>query len=210
MHLKSTAGCQISTLIYEKEPGNTFNLSPKWARTLPSLTYFYGIFIETPFHNVFSNIKVDIWHPPVGLRCIWLKLQVGKNYAVRNNLFMGYIYTDPTTGCQISTLRRGLYKYHMKNILPLTFLAWYTLGNDTPNTQIYDLSLSWLGTGLVAIPLKHKNILPLRGNIFLCFKGIATKPVLNQESERSYICVLGVSLPSLYQARKVRGHIFVC
>jgi hypothetical protein len=43
-----------------KDPGNTFNVSPKWARTLPSLIYFYGIFIETPLHNLFSNIKVDI------------------------------------------------------------------------------------------------------------------------------------------------------
>jgi hypothetical protein len=34
--------------------------------------------------------------------------------------------------------------------------------------------------------------------------------VLSQESERSCICVLGVSLPSLYQARKVNGHVFVC
>ena len=33
---------------------------------------------------------------------------------------------------------------------------WYRLGNDTPKTQIYDISLSWLGTGLVTIPLKHK------------------------------------------------------
>jgi hypothetical protein len=27
---------------------------------------------------------------------------------------------------------------------------------DTPNTQIHDRSLSWLGTGLVTIPLTHK------------------------------------------------------
>ena len=43
----------------------------------------------------------------------------------------------------------------------------------------------------------------------MCFKGIVTKPVPSQESERSNICVLVVSLPSRYQARKVRGHIFV-
>jgi hypothetical protein len=43
--------------------------------------------------------------------------------------------------------------------------------------------------------------------IYLCFSGIVSKPVPSQESERSYICVLGLSLPSLYQARKVRGHI---
>jgi hypothetical protein len=51
MHLKPTAGCQISILIFEKkslksvkDPGNTFNISPKWARTLPSLINFHGIF----------------------------------------------------------------------------------------------------------------------------------------------------------------------
>ena len=33
---------------------------------------------------------------------------------------------------------------------------WYRLGNDTPKAQIYDISLSWLGTGLLTIPLKHK------------------------------------------------------
>ena len=35
-------------------------------------------------------------------------------------------------------------------------------------------------------------------------------PVPSQESVRSCICVLGVSFPSLYQARKVCGHVFVC
>jgi hypothetical protein len=33
---------------------------------------------------------------------------------------------------------------------------YQALGNDTPKAQIYDLSLSWLGTGLATIPLKHK------------------------------------------------------
>jgi hypothetical protein len=43
---------------------------------------------------------------------------------------------------------------------PLTFLAWYMLGSDTRlKTPIYDLSLSWLGTGLVTIPLKHKYMI---------------------------------------------------
>jgi hypothetical protein len=45
--------------------------------------------------------------------------------------------------------------------------------------------------------------------MYLCVRGIATKPVPSQEDERSCICVLEVSLPSLYQARKVRGHVFV-
>jgi hypothetical protein len=55
MHLKPTAGCQISTLIFGfggtlyisletlklvKGQGNTFNLNPKWQRTLPSFGNF--------------------------------------------------------------------------------------------------------------------------------------------------------------------------
>jgi hypothetical protein len=40
--------------------------------------------------------------------------------------------------------------------------------------------------------------------MFLCVRGIV---VPNQESERSCFCVLGVSL---YQARKVSDHVFVC
>jgi hypothetical protein len=54
-----------------KGPANTFDWSLKCARTLPSLIYFYGIFTENtpPSIICFSNIKVDIWHPAVGLRC---------------------------------------------------------------------------------------------------------------------------------------------
>jgi hypothetical protein len=75
LHLKSTAGCQISTLIFEKKimegalykypiknilrttkflksvkgPGNTFDLIPKWSRTLLSLIYFsWDIYRDTP------------------------------------------------------------------------------------------------------------------------------------------------------------------
>ena len=45
--------------------------------------------------------------------------------------------------------------------------------------------------------------------MYLRVRGIATKPVPSQESEWSCICVLGISLPILYQARKVNGHAFV-
>jgi hypothetical protein len=83
MYLKPTAGCQISTLIFEnklwrgrspamglrciipprhsdKDPGNTFNINPRWAKTLPSLIYFACDIYRDPLHNLFSNIKVDI------------------------------------------------------------------------------------------------------------------------------------------------------
>ena len=46
--------------------------------------------------------------------------------------------------------------------------------------------------------------------MYLCVRGIVPKPVPSQESLRSCICVLGVSLPSLNQARRVSGHVFVC
>jgi hypothetical protein len=62
----------------------------------------------------------------------------------------------------------------------MTFLACYRLGNDTSNIQIHDWWHSWLVTGLVT------------------------------ESHQSCICVLEVSFPSLYQARKVISHVFVC
>ena len=54
-----------------KDPDNIFNLSPKWARTLPFLIYFsWDIYRGPILHNIFSDIKVDIWHPAVGLRYI--------------------------------------------------------------------------------------------------------------------------------------------
>jgi hypothetical protein len=53
---------QKSTLALKsvKGSGNTFDLNPKWARTLPFLIYFQWDILKTPFHNFFSNIKVDI------------------------------------------------------------------------------------------------------------------------------------------------------
>jgi hypothetical protein len=40
---------------------NIFYLSPKWARTFPSLIYFsWDINRDHPSTNKFSNIKVDI------------------------------------------------------------------------------------------------------------------------------------------------------
>jgi hypothetical protein len=53
MHLKPTAGCKISTLIF----GNTFDLSPKWQRTLPCFSNFSWDMYTVPPN---PNIKVDI------------------------------------------------------------------------------------------------------------------------------------------------------
>jgi hypothetical protein len=53
-----------------KGPGNTFDWNTKWSRTLPSLIYLsWDIYRDHPSLIFFSNIKVDIWHPIVGLRC---------------------------------------------------------------------------------------------------------------------------------------------
>jgi hypothetical protein len=42
-------------------PGNTFDLNPKWLRTLPSLIYFsWNIYRDPPSIKKNSNIKVDI------------------------------------------------------------------------------------------------------------------------------------------------------
>jgi hypothetical protein len=51
----------IQALKSVKDPGNTFDLNPKWSRTLPSLIYFsWDIYRDPPLHKKKSNIKVDI------------------------------------------------------------------------------------------------------------------------------------------------------
>ena len=51
-----------------KGPGNTFELNPKWERILPSFGNFSWNIHRVP-HPPNPYIKVDIWHPAVGLRC---------------------------------------------------------------------------------------------------------------------------------------------
>jgi hypothetical protein len=73
--------------------------------------------------------------------------------------------------------------------------------NDTPNKQVYDRLLSWLGTGLVTIPLPNKYMTAHSPGlatihlalIYLFVRGIVTKPVPSQESERSYIFVRSIA-----------------
>jgi hypothetical protein len=44
-----------------KGPGNTFDLNPKWSRTLPSLIYVsWDIYRDLPSIKKNSNIKTDI------------------------------------------------------------------------------------------------------------------------------------------------------
>jgi hypothetical protein len=125
MHLKPTAGCQISTLIFENKLWKGVSINIPWKiyqgrqssclflATLKVLSgslnakggqelcrpwyIFYEIFIDTPLHNLFSNIRIDIWHPAVGLRCI----------------------IPPRHLCQLKTRtipEGGVYKYPIKNI----------------------------------------------------------------------------------------------
>jgi hypothetical protein len=58
------------------------------------------------------------------------------------------------------------------------------------------------------------SIISLRGkvcaHISLTSPLFIEVPVPSQENERSYIYLLGVSLPSLYQARRVSSHVFMC
>jgi hypothetical protein len=71
------------------------------------------------------------------------------------------------------------------------------------NTHTHDQSLCWLGTGLVTIP-QHTYTWPLT---FLSWCRLGND---TPNTHMSCICVLGVSLPSLYQDRKVIGHVYVC
>jgi hypothetical protein len=67
MHLKPTAGCQISTFIFGfggtpyaypmKKYRKTAVLCPKWARALPSLIYFSWVIYRVP-PTPNPNIKV--------------------------------------------------------------------------------------------------------------------------------------------------------
>jgi hypothetical protein len=53
MHLKPTAGCQISTLIFDIA---TWGLNQKYCLGL--YNSFHGIFIEIPLHNFFQISKL--------------------------------------------------------------------------------------------------------------------------------------------------------
>jgi hypothetical protein len=58
MHLKPTAGCQISTLIIEKIIVKEEHQVGKNFAVLD--IFFMGYLERPPLHNCFSNIKVDI------------------------------------------------------------------------------------------------------------------------------------------------------
>jgi hypothetical protein len=115
-----------------KDPGNTFELNPKWERTLPSFDNFYGIFIALPkieITKLIFDTLLRAWgaesHP--GTSAKFFYTWVYNKGIVRIfkwlKCFGGILHLKPTAGCQISTLlfefflwKAGLYKYSMNNI----------------------------------------------------------------------------------------------
>jgi hypothetical protein len=74
------------------------------------------------FHNFFSNIKIDIWYPAVGLRCIIPSRHLNLKGIARVFNWLkclgGIMHFKPTAGYQISIfifenkLWRGSYIFH--------------------------------------------------------------------------------------------------
>jgi hypothetical protein len=60
VHLKPTAGCQISTLIFENKLWRVGPLLKSHKKYIKDGKVLDGIFIEVPSPHFFSNIKVDI------------------------------------------------------------------------------------------------------------------------------------------------------
>jgi hypothetical protein len=93
----------IQTLMSVNDLGNTFDLNPKWARTL-RLKFSMG-YLETP--HVFVLIEVDIWHPSVDLRCRNLPLVPGR-------------VSEPQVLSWVSNVNYwgggGFFKYPLENI----------------------------------------------------------------------------------------------
>jgi hypothetical protein len=66
MHLKPTAGCQLSTFIFGfggilcivKGPGNTSDINPKWQRTFPFFSNFSWDMYRVPLIKI-SKLIID-------------------------------------------------------------------------------------------------------------------------------------------------------
>jgi hypothetical protein len=90
-----------------KGPGNTFDWNPKWSRTLPSLIYFlWNIYRDPSSIKKKSNIKVDIWHPTVDLRCrnpprhlsLGIKSKVLPGPLADLSVWVGFCTSSPQLG----------------------------------------------------------------------------------------------------------------
>jgi hypothetical protein len=116
--------------------------------TLPSLIYFSWDFHRDRLHKRKSNIKVDIWHPAVGLRCRNPPRHLSQLKAWEIHLFL---HLKPTAGCQMSTLifdfllwRRSLWKSHEKYIKDGKVLAHLGIQSKIWPWPLTDLS-AWVG-----------------------------------------------------------------
>ena len=85
-----------------KDPRNTIKVNPRLARTVPSVIYFsLDIYRGPTLQNLLSNIKVDIWRPAVGLKCIIPPRQLSqlKTWAITlpSLIYFSWdIYRNPT------------------------------------------------------------------------------------------------------------------
>jgi hypothetical protein len=112
-----------------KGPRNTFDLSSKQTRTLPSLIYFsWVIYRDQSFTKTISNIKIDIWHPAVGFkyrnsprhfiqltaraRALPINLSPKLERNVPSLIYFSCdIYRDPSSKLIFDTLLWGMYIY---------------------------------------------------------------------------------------------------
>ena len=46
--------------------------------------------------------------------------------------------------------------------------------------------------------------------MYMCFRDINEVCIPGQESERSCVCLLGISVKCVYQARRGGSHIYIC
>jgi hypothetical protein len=140
LHLKPTAWCQISTLIFwyltpccglevqkptqvlqlVKGTANTFGWRPKWVRTLLSLIYLsWDIYRDPLQKRKFKYQRTSI--KSIGRAFNWLKC------------LGGFLHPKPTTGCQISTL---IFEFSFLEGVYINIL-WNIWGAEThPGTSV--------------------------------------------------------------------------
>jgi hypothetical protein len=132
MHLKPTAWCEIPTQ----------ELSRLWH-------IFYGIFIENPLYNLFSNIKVGVWHPAGDLRCIFPPGHLSQNWL---KCLDGIMHHKPTARCQISILifEKKLWRGFSINIPWKIYQGWQSscrllakLKIVSKNFSVLDIFVLW-------------------------------------------------------------------
>jgi hypothetical protein len=100
-----------------KDPGNTFKITPKWERTLPSLIYFSSNIYRDPPSTIFFQISKLIFDTLLWENIRWKIYQGWQSSFPLWGYFKGIarvfnwhkflggiLHLKPTAGCQISTL----------------------------------------------------------------------------------------------------------